>query len=572
MSALDWLIVLGLNGAIIAYGLRRASGTSTSGEWFLSSRALPWWAVGLSLFATNMDNSEFVSATGTIASEGLHFLSAHTFGGLVGVTIATFVIVPAMYRAGLYTNSEYLEHRFGPGTRVLGALIQIQYRTSVLGLMIWAVHLTLVGVGGLRPGLSWALIVALVVLSGIYTAVGGLRAVVATDVLQSVLVMAGGLAVGVAVWQAVGGWDAMVAQLESLGTTAEGLAPGLAAADLVHVGAFRGRDGTTSPAVIFIAWILISSGWWTVSHTSTQRMMGARSLWDMKMAGVLGAGVSLVILLFTDMLGLFGRAEFPDFARPDEMYPHLISTYLGVGAKGLVVAGVVSAAVSTFDSMGSSMSAVFTRDIYARFISRDRDDAHYLRAGRIATVAILILGFAYLPLILRAPTMLAAFRSVTSVFVTPLLIVYLVGAVTRTNRRVGMAGLATGGLYGVIGFVDREVVDISWLPSWLTGQWEAFLWAVAFTAAGCAFAALHPRWRRTAGAGTAGVGAVAGDGLDPGAASTSGADDWLAKSSGELGPVRLHPFSERVPLLASPALYTGVLAAISAWLVFGVFW
>ncbi|MXX77864.1 MAG: hypothetical protein F4Z33_02505 [Gemmatimonadales bacterium] len=479
----------------------------------------------------------------------------------MGVTVATFVIVPAIYRAGLYTNSEYLEHRFGPGTRVLGALIQIQYRTSVLGLMIWAVHLTLVGVGGLRPGLSWALIVSLVVLSGIYTAVGGLRAVVATDVLQSVLVMAGGLAVCIAVWQAVGGWNAMVAQLESLGTTAEGLAPGLAAADLVHVSAFRGRDGTTSPAVIFIAWILISSGWWTVSHTSTQRMMGARSLWDMKMAGVLGVGVSLVILLFTGMLGLFGRAQFPVFARPDEMYPHLISTYLGIGAKGLVVAGVVSAAVSTFDSMGSSMSAVFTRDIYARFISRDRDDAHYLRVGRMATVAILVLGFAYLPLILRAPTMLAAFRSVTSVFVTPLLIVYLVGAVTRTNRRVGMAGLATGGLYGVIGFVDREVVDVSWLPSWLTGQWEAFLWAVAFTAAGCAFAALRPRWR-----GTAGVGAGTGD------ASPPGAGDWLAKSSGELGPIRLHPFRERVPLLASPALYTGLLAAISAWLVFGVFW
>ena len=559
MSALDWLIVLGLNGAIIAYGLHRARGTSTGGEWFLSSRALPWWAVGLSLFVTNMDNSEFVSATGTIASEGLHFLSAHTFGGLVGVTLATFVIVPAFYRAGLYTNSEYLEHRFGPGARVLGALIQIQYRTSVLGLMIWAVYLTLVGVGGLAPVLAWTLIVALVVLTGIYTALGGLRAVVATDVLQSVLVIAGGLAVCVAVWQAVGGWDAMMAELESLGTSAQGLAPGLAAADLAHVGAFRGRDGNTSPAVIFIAWILISSGWWTVSHTSTQRMMGARSLWDMKMAGVLGAGVSLVVLVFTDMMGLFGRARFPDFGPPDAMYPHLISTYLGIGAKGLVVAGVVSAAVSTFDSMGSSMSAVFTRDIYARFISRRRDDAHYLRVGRIATVAVLVLGFAYLPLILRAPTMLAAFRSVTSVFVTPLLIVYLVGAVTRTNRRVGIVGLLTGGLYGVIGFFDREVVDVSWLPAWLTGQWEAFVWAVAFTAAGCAFAALHPRWRGEAPASSA-------------AASAPGGGDWLARSSGELGPIRLHPFRDRVPLLASPALYTGLLAAISAWLVFGVFW
>ena len=556
MSGLDWLIVLGLNGAIIAYGLRYARGTTTSGEWFLGSRSLPWWAIGLSLFATNMDNSEFVSATGTIASEGLHFLSAHTFGALVGVTLATFVIVPAIYRAGLYTNSEYLEHRFGPGTRALGALIQIQYRTSVLGLMIWAVYLTLTGVGGLAPGPAWALIVSLVVLSGIYTARGGLRAVVATDVLQSALVIAGGLAVCVAVWRSVGGWDVMMAELESLGTTAEGLAPGLAAADLAHVSTFRGRDGSTSPAIIFLAWILISSGWWTVSHTSTQRMMGARSLWDMKMAGVLGVGVSLVVLLFTDTLGLFGRARFPDFAQPDALYPHLIAIYLGIGAKGLVVAGVVSAAVSTFDSMGSSMSAVFTRDIYARFVSRDRDDAHYVRVGRIATVAILALGFAYLPFIVRAPTMLAAFRSVTSVFVTPLLIVYLIGAVTSSHRRVGIAGLASGGLYGLVGFVDREVIDITWIPSWLTGQWEAFAWAVAFTAAGCACAALFTRSRI--------------DGAERRNAADGGG--WLARSSRDLGPMRAHPFDDRVPLLASPALYTALLAIVSAWLVFGVFW
>ena len=130
-----------------------------------------------------------------------------------------------------------------------------------------------------------------------------------------------------------------------------------------------------------------------------------------------------------------------------------------------------------------------------------------------------------------------------------------------------MAGLATGGLYGIVGFVDREVIDVSWLPSWLTGQWEAFVWAVAFTAAGCAFAALHPRWRRTTRVVESGS-----EASPDGEASAPGAGDWLAKSSGELGPIRLHPFRERVPLLASPALYTGILLAISAWLVFGVFW
>jgi SSS family solute:Na+ symporter len=555
MSALDWSIVLGLNGAIIAYGFYRARGTSTSEEWFLSSRSLPWWAVGLSLFATNIDNSEFVSATGSISSEGLHFISAHTFGGLIGATIATFIIIPVIYRAGLYTNSEYLEHRFGPSTRVLGALIQIQYRTSVLGLMIWAVHLTLVNVAGLTSLLAWCLIIGLVVLSGIYTAWGGLRTVVITDALQSVVILLSGFIVCVTVWRAVGGWDTMVAQLESLGTSAQGISPGMAASDLLHVSSFRGRDGGTSPIVIFFAWILISCGWWTGSHTSTQRMLGTRSLWDLKMAGVLAAGISMVALVFTDMVGLFGRAQFPNFAPADAMYPHLIATHVGVGLKGIVIAGVLSAAVSTFDSMGSSMAAVFTRDIYARFAIRDRDDAHYVRVARWSTVAVLALGFVYLPFIISAPTMLAAFRSLTSVFVTPLFVVYLAGAVTPVGRRAGLIGLLAGGAYGILGFVDREIMNIFWLPSWLTGQWEAFLWAVVFTGIGLVWGTISSR---------------GSEHLE----STRGKTEtgWLAASSQGLTEVREHPFQKPPSLLQRPSLYVGLLALVSAYLVFGVFW
>ena len=148
MSAVDWLIVFGLNGAIILFGIYRARGTTTSSEWFLGSRSLPWWVVGLSMFATNVDSSDFVSITGTTTSEGLHIMSVHTIGSIAGAILAAFVIVPVIYRAGLYTNAEYLESRFGPSTRVLSALIQIQYRTSVLGMMIWSLFLMLERVGG----------------------------------------------------------------------------------------------------------------------------------------------------------------------------------------------------------------------------------------------------------------------------------------------------------------------------------------------------------------------------------------------------------------------------------------
>ncbi len=562
MTGLDWLIVFGLNGAIILFGFYRARGTTTSSEWFLGSRSLPWWMVGLSMFATNVDSSDFVSITGTTTSEGLHIMSVHTTGSILGGILAAFLIVPAIYRAGLYTNAEYLEGRFGPSTRVMSALIQIQYRTSVLGMMIWSLYLMLEGVAGLTPALAWSLIVALVLLSAVYTAWGGLRTVVLTDALQGIIILAGGLVVLGAVWQAVGGWDAMLARLAEIPEGTPGLAPGLDGSDLSHVSGFRGRGGDTSPILIMLGWTIIASSYWTVNHTQTMRLMGTRSLWDMKMAAVAGVALSLPVLLANEMMGLFGRAAFPEFVQADAMYPQLVSTYLGVGLKGLVVAGILSAAVSTFDSMGSALSALFTRDIYARFLVRDREDRHYVWTGRWATVAILSLGFAYLPFIMSTSTMLGAFRSLISVFVTPLFVLYLAGTLTAAHRRSGLVGLLTGGLYGVLAFVNREVLDFAWFPEWFTGQWEAFLWSMLFTIAGLILSTWSFR-RRDRFAEASG---------ETVAVKPPRKEGWLERSSEELGGLRDHPFDMAPSRLLNPTWFAVALAIISLTLLFGVFW
>ena len=91
----------------------------------MGGRALPWWAVGLSMFATNVDNADLVGVTGTTYSDGIHIITVYACGGVAGGILAAFLVVPAIYRAGFYTNAEYLEARFGPTTRALSALIQI---------------------------------------------------------------------------------------------------------------------------------------------------------------------------------------------------------------------------------------------------------------------------------------------------------------------------------------------------------------------------------------------------------------------------------------------------------------
>lgn len=302
MNPIDWLIVFGLNGAVIIYGFYLARGTTTSSEWFLGSRALPWWLVGLSMFATNIDNSDVVSTTGTTFTSGLNIIVVHTLGSSTGALLAAFCIVPAMYRAGLYTNAEYLEIRFGPTMRILSGLIQIQYRTNVLGLMIWSVYLLLRHVVELDPQWAWTLIIVMALLSGAYTAWGGLRAVVITDAVQAVIMMVGALVIFYAVHQAAGGWHAMLETLEALDPAR---AAGLQVPhprDLAHISSFRGEQGNVPVAIVIIGWIIIGSGYWSVNHTQTMRLMGSRSLWDMKLAAVFGVAVSIPIILISSTL------------------------------------------------------------------------------------------------------------------------------------------------------------------------------------------------------------------------------------------------------------------------------
>jgi SSS family solute:Na+ symporter len=552
---IDWLIVLILNGSVMLYGLVIARGSKTSEDWFLGRRSLVWWAIGLSMFATNVDNADLVSLTGTTYKEGLHIIMVHTLGSLLGASFAAFFLVPAMARAGQFTNAEYLEARFGPSARVLSALIQIQYRSSMLGLMIWSLYLLLTGLLALESSVAWTLIIGLVTFAAAYTSLGGLKSVVMTDALQGIIMFVAMAVILSAVWNAAGGWSQMRETLETI--RIEQAQP---ASDLMYMGRYRGDNDQTSPVVVAIGWIIIACGYWSVNHTQTMRLGGARSLWDMKMAALFGATISMPIMVGCASIGLFGRALFPEFESPDQLYPHMADLYLGVGLKGVVIAGIMAAAISTFDSMGSSLSALFTRDIYARLIVTDRDDPHYVKVSRWATVVILGLGFAYLPFIGSKETMLQAFLTLIPVFVTPLFTIYLIGIFTRAHAKAGIAGIIAGASYGVIALLDREVADVSWLAAWFTDRWPALLWAMAFTTAGAFFATLV-------------FGKCAAENLSINRQGAATAQcDWLTSSSRSLQPIPDHPFARPPSRWCSPEILACVLIALTSFVLFTSFW
>lgn len=561
MTWLDWSIVLCLNGAVIAFGFYRARGTESSSEWFLGNRALPWWGLGLSMFATSVDNADVVSLSGHSYNHGMHIVAVYTIATVLGATVSAFLVVPMMYRSGLYTNAEFLEVRFHSSLRAFSALIQIQYRTAVLGLMVWSMNLLLQRLVGFEPWESWTLIGALVLLTAAYTIWGGLASVVWTDALQSLIIIASAASIFLAAWNAIGGWSELQSRIEQappviLDDGEQSVEQPLS--HWLHISKFEDPSVTVPPAVIVLGWCIIGVGYYTVNHTQTMRLLGARSVWDMQMASLLGCALTCPIMVGTILLGVFGRVLFPDFTadgtKSDELFPTMADRYLGPGMKGLVVAGIVSAAVSTFDSMGSALSALFTRDIYARWIRTDADDVHYVRVTRWATLGVLLLGFLYIPFIAGKNNMVEALISLVPVFVTPLFTVYLLGAVTRAHPKSGMIGLLCGGTFGVLGFVDREVTDLTWLSPVFTARWPALPWAMVVTAASMVVTTLI-------------LGSASSE--LPLRRQEHG---WLATSRAQLADFREHPFHNGVPLWLQPQWFAIAMITFAGWTVFGLFW
>ncbi len=549
MTHLDWFIVAGLMVLVFGFAGARSRKTKTNADWFLGGRSLPFWLVGCSMFATSVDGGEYIAVNGATYQDGLVMISGLVFGIGVGGLAAAFFVVPSMYRTGLFTNAEYLETRYGPGMRVTSALVQIQYRTSVLATIAVALHLIFTEVVHLDSQTAWLPVLLLAAGTTLYSAWGGLKTVAGTDVLLSVMMLTATSVLWLVIWQEVGGLHGLTEAL----LRQEGPAQ---AETLLRIGGLR--SGRSPAVVVVIGWCLISTGYFVVNHTQTMKMFGARSMWDLKLSVVVGCSLIIFSSYFSSTLGLFGKALVPGLTEPDMIYPMLVDQYLGNGLKGIVVAGVIASTVSTFEGTGAALSALFTRDIYGRFLVTGASDRHYLAVSRAATIVIVAVSFAYVPFILRASNIVDFFVRITSVFVTPLMTVYLMGALTRVHRRSGLVGLIAGSIYGLAASNLGGTAEApGLLPFWFTERFAAFLWSAGITATSMLVTTLL-------------LGSAKPDAQQ--AVHSSG---WMADLRQALTASPSSPFAARgrpVPWWAEPTLWATLMVAASGIIVFGVLW
>jgi SSS family transporter len=375
---LDIAVILVYFAAVTAAGLLLAGRQRDASDYFLGHRGLPWWALMLSVVATETSALTVISVPGIAARGDLTFLQI-SFGYLVGRIGVAFLLLPGYFEGTQDTAYQRLEHRFGPLARrtASGVFLFTRALADCVRIFATAIPLAIITHWNFTVG-----IIAIGFVTLVYTWVGGLRAVVWVDVIQLGVYLLGGIATLIVATHLAGGVDAFGRALAA--------------------GKLRAFDFHPSLTLLYTFWggliggALLSAASHGTDHLIVQRLLAARGLKDAQKA-LIGSGVFIIaqfalFLLVGTSLWLAG-ADQPGM-RGDAIYPTFVMTQLPAGLAGLVVAGILAAAMSSHASAVNSLASASTHDFYAPLTGR-RDPEHLLRVGRWLTLvwtAVLVAG------------------------------------------------------------------------------------------------------------------------------------------------------------------------------------
>lgn len=441
LTTLDYVVIVtyltGTLGLGVWIGSRIRSGT----DFFLAGRSLPWWAIGMSLVATDIGGTDIIGVGGAAYQHGLAVANFEWLGCVPAMILAAFVFIPFFYRSGVYTVPEFLERRYDARIRSVLAVCWLVFMACNIGVMLLASAKMMGETFGWGPVFCIWLVGAMV---GFYTVFGGLAAVVYTDALQCVVMIGGCLLVLVLGLSEVGGWSGLMESLEQAPHNTE------------LIVAVDAPSPFPWPAIVFGLAMILSPAYWIGNQAIIQRSLGARSEYQAKASYVWGALLKSLIPIVIAVPGLIAAARYPDLSEGDAAFPRLVSDLLPIGLRGLFVAGFLAALMSSVDSYLSSAATILCHDLYKRFVRPAADERELLILGRATTVVLVAFGIGFALLYLRGSEesgVYAIFQTLMAFFQGPALAVLLLGIfwrrATGTGALVGfLCGMATSvGLY-----------------------------------------------------------------------------------------------------------------------------
>ena len=395
-AILDVGIILAYFAIILGIGLfSRVSKDVTAEEYFLSSRSLRWPTIAMSTIATNIQAGHFMGMAGSAYIYGLAQANLE-INAIFGIVICVFFFLPLFIRMRAVTITQFFESKFGPGVALAYSTLMIAlYGILMLGgALYWAAYavetlfVDQVGVlgGDVRLRLL-IIIIALGMFSAFYTYLGGLTAVVRTDVAQLVLLLVGGVITVVLAIQHLGGWDQLWEKTP----------------DLMHLHLPANHDSLPWTAIIGMN--LLNLNYWGANQVILQRALAAKDKRHAQL-GLLVGGVMkyvMAIIVIVPGIALAGMLLDQPLKDPDAAYATLVNMLLPPGLRGLILCGLFASLMSTVDSIFNSISTMWSFDIYKRHLRPDASDADIVRAGKRAIIATLItgVGFAFVMVLVK---------------------------------------------------------------------------------------------------------------------------------------------------------------------------
>ncbi len=450
MAILDWIVLglfcLGLVG-IIFWVTKKKNETST--DYFLAGRDATWLAIGASIFASNIGSEHLVGLAGAGASSGMAMAHWEMHGWII--LILGWFFVPFYARSGVFTMPEFLEKRYNRGSRsVLSIISLVSYVFTKVAVTVYAGGIVFKQVFGIESmfGIDffWISAVGLVIITGIYTVMGGMKAVLYTSLLQTPILLIGSLAVLVLGLIKVGGWNEMMEICRAVPVNADGNTM----TELMR----SARDPEYPWTGVILGSAIIGFWYWCTDQFIVQRVLSGRNQTESRRGAILGAAFKLspvFIFLIPGMiayaLNYKGIITLPD---SDSAFSVLVKELLPIGFKGLVVGGILAALMSSLASLFNSSATLFTVDFYQKF-KPAAPEKELVRVGRIATAVVVVLGVLWIPVMRGLGKVLYAYlQDVQSLLAPGIAAVFLLGiASKKTTPAAGLLGLISGFVLGM---------------------------------------------------------------------------------------------------------------------------
>lgn len=445
LDVLDWISIFAyfliLAGIAVWVILKRKDNTQ---DYFLAGRNVGWFVVGASIFASNIGSEHVVGLAGAGADNKLPMLIYELHAWIV--LILGWVFLPFYMRSGVFTMPEFLEKRFDSRSRWILSIFSIAaYVLTKISVTIYAGGVVVSYLLGID---FWTGAIATVILTGIYTVLGGMRAVVYTEALQTVVLVVGALVLTVVGLDEVGGWSSMKSTVSP-----------------EYLNMWRSMSDPDFPWLpLLISSTIVGIWYWCTDQYIVQRALTAKNLKEARRGTIFGAVLKLFPVFLFLIPGIIAltlkmRGEL-HWDSADQAFPVLMSSLLPSGLRGLVAAGLLAALMSSLASVFNSCSTLFTVDIYKK-LRPDTSEKKLVRTGQIATAVAVIIGIIWIPIMQNISGVLYEYlQKVQSYIAPPITAVFLLGIfMKRINKQGAYVTLISGLVIATLRIVLELVAD-----------------------------------------------------------------------------------------------------------------